>query len=41
MWESPITPRWAEKASHRMKIKKIRAINESIDPIDDTTFHFV
>jgi len=36
-----ITPRWAAKASQSKKIKKRRAINETIDPILDTTFHLV
>jgi hypothetical protein len=35
------TLRWDANASHRMKINNIRAINESKDPIDDTTFHFM
>ena len=35
------TDRWEEKASHRIKIKNIRAVNERSDPIDETTFHFI
>lgn len=36
-----MTGRWAEKASHKMKIKNSKAIKEIIDPNDDTTFHLV
>ena len=36
-----ITPRWTTKASHKIKIKYNRAMNDTIDPIDDTTFHLV
>jgi len=39
--DETIIGRCATKASHRMKINKSRAMNEIIDPIDDTTFHFV
>lgn len=41
MCDNPITPRCAEKASHRMKIKKISAMNEIIDPMEEITFHLV
>lgn len=41
MCDIPMTPRWEEKASQRIKIKKIRAINEIIEPIDEITFHLV
>jgi len=36
-----ITPRWAEKASHRIKMNNISATNERSDPNEDTTFHFI
>lgn len=29
------------KASQIMKINIIRAVNDSIDPIDEITFHFI
>lgn len=35
------TPRWEENASHNMKINKVRLTKEIMDPIDETTFHFV
>ena len=41
IWGLAITPRWAEKASHRRKINRIKARNETIDPTEDTTFHLV
>lgn len=31
--------RWEVKASHNRNIKKMRAINEIIEPIDEITFH--
>lgn len=36
-----ITPRCAENASHRIEMNIIRAINDTIEPIDDNTFHLV
>jgi hypothetical protein len=41
MWDLVTTDRCEANASHIMKINIIRAINERMDPIDDTTFHFV
>lgn len=41
IWDEEITPRCDEKASHSKKIKNRRATNETIEPILDTTFHFV
>ena len=35
------TGRCVAKASQIMKINIIRAVKDSIDPIDDTTFHFM
>lgn len=32
--------RWDLSASHKIKIKNSNAINEIIDPADDTIFHF-
>lgn len=37
----PITGRWALNASHKIKINKSKAINEIIEPKDETTFHLV
>lgn len=34
-------PRWDTKASHKIKMKKRRAMNDTIDPILDRTFHLV
>lgn len=36
-----ITARCEVNASHKMKMKKISATNEIIDPIDEMTFHVV
>lgn len=36
-----ITGRWAIKASHRRKIKKSRAVRETIEPKEETTFQQV
>jgi len=36
-----ITLRCEANASHKMKIKNSRAVNERSDPIDDTTFHII
>ena len=36
-----ISPRCDANASHKRKIKKRRATKETIEPILDTTFHFV
>lgn len=33
--------RLAEKASHKININSITAINEIVDPIEETTFHVV
>jgi len=41
MCPEEITPRWEDRASQRMKIKKSKAAKDSIEPILDTTFHFV
>jgi hypothetical protein len=41
IWNLEITLRWEAKASHRMKIKNISAVNDRRDPIDDTTFHII
>ena len=41
IWDSPITPRCAENASHRIKMKNKRATNETIEPIEEITFHLV
>lgn len=35
------TLRCEAKASHKIKMKSIRAVNDRRDPIDDTTFHFM
>lgn len=35
------TGRWEAKASQMMKINMIRAVNDSIDPMDEITFHFI
>ena len=41
MWNLEITLRCEAKASHKMKIKNIRAVKDSRDPIEDTTFHII
>jgi hypothetical protein len=41
IWDLEITDRCEAKASHRIKINIIKAINESSEPIEDTTFHLV
>lgn len=33
--------RWEVNASHKRKIKRRRAINEIMEPIDEITFHDV
>jgi hypothetical protein len=35
------TGRWEANASHRIKINMIKAIKDSIDPMDEITFHFI
>jgi hypothetical protein len=35
-----MTPRCAERASHKIKINRRRATKEIIDPAEDKTFHF-
>jgi hypothetical protein len=35
------TGRWDANASQMMKINMMSAVNDSIDPMDDTTFHFM
>jgi len=35
------TLRCEAKASHKMKINSINAVNDSNDPIDEITFHFI
>ena len=41
MFGSKITVRWVDNLSHRIKMNSSRAINDIIDPLDETTFHFV
>jgi len=41
MWGLAITVRCLAKASHKMKIKSISAVNDRRDPIDEITFHFI
>lgn len=41
MFGSKITVRWADNLSHKIKMNRSRATNDIIDPLDDTTFHFV
>jgi len=41
MWNLEITLRCDAKASQRIKMKNIRAVNERSDPIDETTFHIM
>lgn len=41
MWYLEITLRCEANASHRIKIKNIRAVKDRRDPIDDTTFHII
>lgn len=36
-----ITVRCEAKASHKMKINNISAVNDNSDPIDEITFHFI
>jgi len=39
--EVDTTPRCAANLSHKIKMNIISAMNESKDPKDDTTFHFI
>jgi len=41
IWGLEITGRCAANASQMIKMKNIRAVNDSNDPIEDTTFHFM
>ena len=41
IWRLEITLRCEENASHKIKMKNIRAVNDKRDPIDDTTFHII
>jgi hypothetical protein len=41
MWSLEITLRCVANASHRMKMKNRRAVNDRRDPIEDTTFHIM
>jgi len=41
MWGLEITLRCDAKASHRIKMNNINATNDSKDPNDETTFHFI
>jgi hypothetical protein len=41
IWNLEITLRCEAKASHKMKIKNMRAVNDSKEPIEDTTFHII
>jgi hypothetical protein len=36
-----ITVRCEAKASHKIKMNNMSAINDSSDPIEDTAFHFM
>jgi len=36
-----IPPYVVAKASHKIKMKNISAVNDSRDPIDETTFHII
>jgi hypothetical protein len=41
IWGLAITARWEANASHKMKIKSNKAVNDRSDPIDEITFHFM
>jgi len=41
IWGLEITVRCEAKASHKMKINNISAVNDNSDPIDEITFHFI
>jgi len=41
MCELVITVRCEAKASHKMKINSMSAMNDNSDPIEETTFHFM
>ena len=41
IWVEEITLRWDANASQRMKMNNINAVNDSNDPIDEITFHFM
>jgi len=41
MWYLDTTLRCVAKASHKIKMKNISAVNDSRDPIDETTFHII
>lgn len=41
MYVPAITPRSAISVSHKMKMNSSNAVNESIEPNDDTEFHRV
>ena len=36
-----ITPRSATRVSHRMKINRSRAVNDNMEPKEDSEFHIV
>lgn len=40
-WEVEITPRWETSASHRIKMKASREIKDTMEPAEESTFHFM